>query len=129
MLLIQTGRSHFLMIRSISTLVAAALLVGCGSSEDHTSQQEPVTAAAQEAYDATSGPATRFQWGYYYLAGLYHRPKSQLGRIENYLFTWSDENDYSVELEGIRTSVLEICATASHQDESRSTCDAFLERV
>jgi thiol-disulfide isomerase/thioredoxin len=111
----------------------------------------------KQAYDATTGPATRFQWGYYYLAGLiemtpentelihsvtvglidelqnsgglYHRPKSQLGRIENYLIAWSDDNDYSTELDEIRDSVLEICATASHQDESRSTCDAFLERV
>ena len=111
----------------------------------------------RQAYDATTGPATRFQWGYYYLAGLiemtpedtelihsvtvglieelqnsgglYHRPKSQLGRIEANLFSWSDDNDYSVELDEIRSSVLKICATASHQDESRATCDAFLERV
>ncbi len=61
--------------------------------------------------------------------GLYQRPKSQLGRIENYLFAWSEDNDYSAQLDEIRNSVLEICATASHQDESRATCDAFLERV
>ncbi len=109
----------------------------------------------KKAYDSTRGPATRFQWGYYYLVGLlemkpeetalihsvtvglvdelqnsgglYHRPKSQLGRIEQRLRDWSEANGYAAELAGIRESVLGICATAAHQGESRVTCDAFLE--
>jgi thiol-disulfide isomerase/thioredoxin len=109
----------------------------------------------KQAYDTTTGSATRFQWGYYYLAGLlemtpentqlihdttvglidemqnsgglYQRPKGQLARLENYLVKWSEENDRAAELAEIRSSVLAICASASHQDESRATCDAFLE--
>jgi protein disulfide-isomerase len=109
----------------------------------------------KQAYDTTTGSATRFQWGYYYLAGLlemtpentqlihdttvglidemqnsgglYQRPKGQLGRLEGYLVKWSEENDRAAELAEIRSSVLAICASASHQDESRATCDAFLE--
>jgi protein disulfide-isomerase len=132
-------------------------MVGLADIEQRAGNTEVAVDWLKQAYDATTGPATRFQWGYYYLAGLiemtpentelihsvtvglidelqnsgglYHRPKSQLGRIENYLFAWSDDNDYSAELDEIRNSVLNICATASHQDESRATCDAFLERV
>ena len=105
----------------------------------------------------TTGPATRFQWGYYYLAGLiemkpeetalihsvtvglidelqnsgglYHRPKSQLGRMEQRLIAWSEEYGHAAELAEIRSSVQTICETAAHQDESRETCDAFLEQV
>jgi hypothetical protein len=111
----------------------------------------------KKAYDTTRGPATRFQWGYYYLAGLlemkpeetelihavtvslidelqntgglYHRPKAQLSRMEQRLSEWSDANGYSVELDEIRQSVARICETAAHQGESRATCDAFLENV
>jgi tetratricopeptide (TPR) repeat protein len=111
----------------------------------------------KQAYDSTKGPATRFQWGYYYLAGLlemkpeetelihsvtvelidelqnsgglYHRPKAQLARIEQRLQDWSEANGYATELASIRDSVLEVCATAAHQDDSRATCDAFLENV
>ena len=109
----------------------------------------------KQDYDATTGPATRFQWGYYYLAGLlemtpentqlihdttvglvnelqnsgglFLRPKAQLSRLEGYLVTWSEENDLAPELAEIRNSVLVVCASASHQDESKETCEAFLE--
>ena len=109
----------------------------------------------RRAYESTTGSATRFQWGYYYLngllemtpentqlihdttvglvselqnsGGLYQRPKAQLGRLENNLVTWSEENDRAAELAEIRSSVVAVCAAASHQDESRATCDAFLE--
>ncbi len=109
----------------------------------------------ERAYNATTGSATRFQWGYYYLngllemkpedtqlihdttvglidelqnsGGLYQRPKGQLRRLEGYLVKWSEENDRAAELAEIRNSVMTICAAASHQDESRATCDAFLE--
>ena len=109
----------------------------------------------EQAYNATTGSATRFQWGYYYIngllemkpedtqlihdttvglidelqnsGGLYQRPKGQLRRLEGHLVKWSEENDHAAELAEIRNSVMTICASASHQDESRATCDAFLE--
>ena len=108
-----------------------------------------------KAYNSTTGSATRFQWGYYYLTGLlemtpedtqlihdttvglinelqnsgglYQRPKAQLGRLEGHLVKWSEDNDHAAELVEIRNSVMTICASASHQDESRATCDAFLK--
>ena len=132
-------------------------MVGLADIEQRAGNTEVAIDWLRQAYEATTGPATRFQWGYYYLAGLiemtpentelihtvtvglidelqnsgglYHRPKAQLGRMESYLVAWSEDNEYSDELDEIRNSVLEICASASHQDESRATCDAFLERV
>ena len=108
----------------------------------------------KKAWDASKGPATRFQWGYYYLngliemapddtalirdttvglvrdlqnsSGLYQRPKAQLGRLEKKLLTWSEDNGHADSLSEIRAAVRQVCATAKRQDESRKTCDAFL---
>jgi len=77
----------------------------------------------QLIHDTTVGLISELQNS----GGLYLRPKAQLGRIEGYLVTWSEENDRAAELAEIRNSVLAVCASASHQDESRATCDGFLE--
>lgn len=105
----------------------------------------------RKAYEATTGPATRFQWGYYYVNGLiemtpddtqriedstvaligellqrsrgfYQRPKGQLERLENTLRDWGAERKAA--LAGIRESVQAICATLPARDAS---CDAFLQ--
>jgi thiol-disulfide isomerase/thioredoxin len=107
----------------------------------------------KKAYDSTKGPATRFQWGYYYLTGLiemtpestevihettvnlvtellqrsggiYQRPKRQLRRLEEYLEEWGAERG-SV-LSGIRESVRGVCGTLSEPDV---TCETFLENA
>ena len=129
-------------------------MVSLADIEQRAGNDELAIDWLKQAYDATKGPATRFQWGYYYLVGLlemtpdntqlihdttvgliaelqnsgglYHRPKAQLGRMENYLVGWGEDNDHAGELTEIRESVLQVCASASHQDESRETCDAFL---
>ena len=132
-------------------------MVGLADIEQRAENYDAAVDWLKQAYDATTGPATRFQWGYYYLAGLiemkpeetalihsvtvglidelqnsgglYHRPKSQLSRMEQRLLAWSEENGHEVELAEIRDSVQTICKTAAHQDESRETCDAFLEQA
>ena len=106
----------------------------------------------QKAYDATRGPATRFQWGYYYLSGLlemapgdaerirdttvgmirelhesggfYQRPKRQLSSLEEELLAWGEANGTGSVLEEIRQAVLSICASAVPTDKS---CQTFLE--
>lgn len=111
----------------------------------------------QKAHAATTGSATRFQWGNYYLSGLlemapddaqhihdttvalldelqnsgglYNRPKSQLNRLEQDLMEWSEEYGKQSALSGIRESVLQVCASASRQAAARDTCEAFLESV
>lgn len=108
----------------------------------------------QKAYEATRGPATRFQWGYYYLSGLlemapgdadrirdttvamirelhesggfYQRPKRQLSSLQAELLAWGEANGTDSVLEEIRQAVLSICASAASPDES---CQTFLERA
>jgi protein disulfide-isomerase len=109
----------------------------------------------QKAHDATKGTATRFQWGYYYVAGLlemapddtqrihdttvgliaelqqgsgfYQRPKAQLDGLETRLRTWAEEGDNQAALGEIRESVLTICAIDETGSDSRRTCEAFLD--
>jgi protein disulfide-isomerase len=106
----------------------------------------------RKGWEASKGPATRFQWGYYYLAGLielqpentelirdttvtliselqaqggfFQRPKAQLARIESYLIEWGEDNAEA--LAEIRNSVHAACASADAVEESRATCEAFL---
>ena len=108
----------------------------------------------KKGYDESRGPATRFQWGYYYLAGLlemapedvdliqtttvgmiedlqrsggfFQRPKSQLRRMADELIAWGDANGKQAALDEIREAVLAVCAQAESPDES---CTAFLERA
>ena len=105
----------------------------------------------KQAYDSTKGPATRFQWGGYYLTGLlemtpedtatitdaavtlvtellqntggfYQRPKRQLQRIEDRLLEWGGEGTEAIA--DIRQSVLSACEALPENDAS---CDTFLE--
>ncbi len=132
-------------------------MVSLADIEQRAGNTDAAIAWLKQAYDATKGPATRFQWGYYYLAGLiemtpgdtqlihdttvglinelqnsgglYHRPKAQLSRLEKRLIEWSETSEHEAELAEIRTSVMEVCSTALHQDEARATCEAFLEQA
>lgn len=98
----------------------------------------------KRAYDASAGPATRFQWGYYYVSGLiemapedaetignatvtlvrdivnnggfFQRPKAQLKRLESKLQAWIIDDDV---LADIRDQVRSICAP-------ESACENFL---
>jgi len=120
--------------------------------EQRAGNHEQALAWLQKAYAETRGPATRFQWGYYYLSGLmemapddverisdttvgmirelqesggfYLRPKSQLSRMQDELLAWAEANGTDSVLDEIRQAVLSICAEAAAPDES---CTTFLE--
>lgn len=105
----------------------------------------------KRAYDASTGPATRFQWGYYYVSGLiemtpedeetirnatvnlvreveasggfYHRPKAQLKRLEGKLRDWDADE---VMLASIRDEVLSVCAQPDDSEAPDSACRQFL---
>jgi thioredoxin-related protein len=125
--------------------------------EQRAGNDEAAIEWLQKAYDSTRGPATRFQWGYYYLTGLlemaptdverihattigllaelqrsnafHQRPKAQLLRLENNLIEWGDDNGKQSALLEIRESVLDICGRVPAEDTARETCEAFLESV
>lgn len=111
----------------------------------------------RQAHDVAKGPATRFQWGYYYVNGLlemaptatnlihdttvalidelqnssgfYQRPKAQLTRLQSRLTEWGTENEQQSELARIRDSVLVVCANSTGSDGSREACESFLEQI
>ncbi len=108
----------------------------------------------RRGWETSTGPATRFQWGYYYLSGLlemapgdietirdtavtmigelaanggfYHRPKAQLEQMQSALIEWSGSHDAAPALDEIRRAVGALC-TDELTAESRGLCEAFLE--
>ena len=108
----------------------------------------------KRAYDASTGPATRFQWGNYYLGGLiemtpddvvriqsetvnvvreleqgrafYQRPKLQLERLEKKLVAWGENKERKAALAKIRQDVLTICGKIPSEEPARATCEGFL---
>lgn len=108
----------------------------------------------KRAYDASTGPATRFQWGNYYLGGLiemtpddvvriqsetvnvvreleqgrafYQRPKLQLERLETKLVAWGEGKERKAALAKIRQDVLTICGKIPAEEPARATCEGFL---
>ena len=132
-------------------------MVDLADIEQRAGNNDAALSWLKQAYDATTGPATRFEWGYYYLVGLlemqpenarlisdttvgliaelqnsgglYQRPKAQLGRMQEKIILWSETNGRAADLAEIRQAVLQVCASARRQDASRVTCDAFLESV
>ncbi len=104
----------------------------------------------KSGHDSAKGPATRFQWGQYYLFGLldmapedtraiqdttvalvtellrdsggfYNAPKARLKRMEARLLEWGADESEAVS--NIRNSVQAVCATLSEPDEA---CETFL---
>lgn len=108
----------------------------------------------KRAYDAATGPATRFQWGNYYVNGLvemspddvgriqtetvavvrelekshafYQRPKAQLQRLEKKLLEWGNSPERKAGLSYIHRNVQSICASIPAAEPARQTCDGFL---
>ena len=132
-------------------------MVDIADIEERAGNPELAIEWLRKAHEATRGPATRFQWGYYYLDGLlqmapadmqrihdttvgliaelqesggfYQRPKSQLGRLEKSLLTWGEEHGGEAALNEIRDSVRAVCRAAPSNDDSLNTCESFLESV
>ena len=123
--------------------------------EQEAGNYDEAIAWLKQAYDASTGPATRFQWGYYYLSGLlemvpddadliqsatidvireldaaagfYQRPKAQLGRLEQKLLDWSEDTEQADVINAIRVDVLANCGRFADQQASFETCQAFLD--
>lgn len=132
-------------------------MVTIADIEERAGNLEVAIEWLKKAHEATRGPATRFQWGYYYLNGLlqmapdnmqgirdttvalikelqesggfYQRPKAQLGRLEKRLLAWSEEHGGAATIDEIRISVRAVCAAVPGNEDSLSTCESFLESV
>ncbi|MCH8117633.1 MAG: thioredoxin family protein [Proteobacteria bacterium] len=129
-------------------------MVSLAEIEQRAGNKDVAISWLKKAYDASQGPATRFQWGANYLKGLlemapaetqliqettvrliselqegggfFQRPKAQLQRLEGQLQEWGEAHEDEEVLSTIRKSVLAVCL-ADTQEESRKACEAFLE--
>ena len=129
-------------------------MVGLASLEEEAGNKEAAIDWLKRAYDAATGPATRFQWGTYYVNGLvkltpedvdrihaetvnvvreleksrafYQRPKAQLERLETKLEAWGTTPERREGLAAIRKDVLAICDTLPADEPARATCEGFL---
>ena len=129
-------------------------MVSLAEIEQRAGNKDVAISWLKKAYDASQGPATRFQWGANYLKGLlemapaetqliqettvrliselqegggfFQRPKAQLQRLEGQLQEWGEVQEDEEVLSTIRNSVLAVCL-ADTQEESRKACEAFLE--
>lgn len=109
----------------------------------------------QRGYENAVGPATRFQWGYYYLSGLielepanadlilsttfdvirqltdsagfYQRPKAQLQRLEPKLMEWSRQTRQVEGIRQLRKELGPVCKNFESYTDSYRTCVGFLE--
>jgi len=130
-------------------------MLSLGDIEQEAGNYDEAIAWFKKAYDISTGPATRFQWGYYYVvslmemapddaaliksatidvireleagSGFYQRPKAQLARLEQKLMNWSEETEQADTITAIRTDVLVICGNFEGQEGSYETCQSFLD--
>lgn len=130
-------------------------MISLGDIEQEAGNYEEAIAWFKKAYDVSTGPATRFQWGYYYVvslmemapddhariksatisvireleagSGFYQRPKAQLARLEKKLMEWSEETEQADTITAIRSDVLAICTNFEGQEGSFETCQSFLD--
>ncbi len=129
-------------------------MVGLADLEQEAGNHEAAIDWLKKAYDASTGPATRFQWGTYYVNGLlemapddvdrihaetvnvvreleksrafYQRPKGQLERLDKKLEAWGTTPERREGLTAIRKDVLAICGTIPAEEPARATCEGFL---
>ncbi|MFK7888595.1 MAG: thioredoxin family protein [Gammaproteobacteria bacterium] len=130
-------------------------MVGLADVAQEEGKTEEAIAWLKKAWEVTDGPATRFQWGNYYIAGLidmtptqidtirntvlqvfdelaetkafYQRPRRQLASLKRRLNGWSETPGTAQALATIRRRVSEVCATLPEDDAARTTCESFLE--
>lgn len=129
-------------------------MVGLAEIEQDAGRHAEALRWLERAYAEARGPATRFQWGTYYVTGLvemaphdvgrihaetvrvvrelegsrafYQRPKAQLQKLEGTLEAWADSAPRREAIESIRQDVMAICATIPALEAARATCEGFL---
>lgn len=129
-------------------------MVGLAEIEQQAGNHAAALDWLERGYTTAKGPATRFQWGSYWVTGLiemtpddvdgiaagtirivaelesarafYQRPKAQLRRLEAALTAWATTEQRQAGLERIREGVRGICAAIGTDVTARATCEGFL---
>jgi len=129
-------------------------MTGLADIEQQAGNHEAAIGWLARGYDEARGPATRFQWGTYYVTGLlemtpedeqriaaetvrvvgelgatrafHQRPKAQLTRLQKKLEEWNEGGAHAEAIVRIRQGVLAICEGIPADDAARVTCEGFL---
>jgi thiol-disulfide isomerase/thioredoxin len=129
-------------------------MVGLADIEQEAGNHAAAIEWLQRGYAGAKGPATRFQWGTYYVTGLiemtpddvegiaaatvrvvreleasgafHQRPKAQLAKLGQALTAWATIAPRRAGLERIHRDVLGVCATLPAAAAARATCEGFL---
>lgn len=126
-------------------------------AEDDGDYEEAIS-WLKKGYETSTGTATRFQWGYYYVSGLirmtpedadgiaaasekllseldgrqdvfYNRSGRTLKRLGKRLAEWNADGDYDDQIMAIQIKVDSLCADIPDGDESLGTCNIFMEEA
>jgi len=119
---------------------------------------EEALAWLKKGYDTARGPATRFQWGYYYVAGLirmtpddadtiaaaseqllseldghpdalYNRTGRIMKRLGAKLGEWNADGSHDQQIRAIQSRLDLLCADVPAGDEAVQSCRAFMEEA
>jgi thiol-disulfide isomerase/thioredoxin len=112
----------------------------------------------KKGYETSEGPATRFQWGYYYVDGLirltpedaetiaaatdqllgeldgrqdaiYNRTGRIMKRLGARLSEWNIDGAYDEQIREIQSRVDSLCEDIPENDQALETCQVFMEEV
>jgi len=112
----------------------------------------------KKGYETSEGPATRFQWGYYYVDGLirltpedaetiaaatdqllgeldgrqdaiYNRTGRIMKRLGARLSEWNIDGAYDEQIREIQSHVDSLCEDIPENDQALETCQIFMEEV
>ena len=126
--------------------------------EQEAGNKTAALAWLRRAYDESEGPATRFQWGYGYIAGLiemtpedadtiaaatgqvlseldgqpdaiHGRTGRILNRLGERLKEWNEDGRYDSQIAVIQSRVKGLCASLADDETSVVTCRAVLEEA
>ncbi len=119
---------------------------------------EQALAWLKRGYDTAEGPATRFQWGYYYVSGLirltpddadtiaaateqllteldghpdaiYNRTGRIMKRLGEKLGEWNVDGTHDVQIRAIQSRLDSLCADIPEEDDALQTCRVFMQEA
>lgn len=112
----------------------------------------------KRGYDTAEGPATRFQWGYYYVSGLirmtpedadtiasateqllseleghpdaiFNRTGRIMKRLGGKLGEWNADGSHDEQIRAIQSKLDSLCAEIPQGEDSAQTCRGFMEEA
>jgi len=132
------------------------LMMDLASIDEKRGRQDAAIAWLERAWQASKGPATRFQWGTSYVAGLirmrpaddakirdatlavlaeldgpdrlYQRTNARIERLERELAKWNADGSKAESIAAVLARMQQLCAKIPESEgEARAACSGFLK--